>query len=1479
MLHVLLLLAFSFSAVSADRRTWATSQATWTWPAHCLHEKRGGLSLSLSSFLSAEKVGTDPLLPFSLLSPSSQQRTPSGTSRTRTKSSLLTSQWPGDLESGRPFQRILREGGAGGSSGIPGSSDRPSGRPAFGFVSPLLEQATAVAADGRHRQSYWRGCMQFRGPLSTRNSPPVWRADGARSALLGCSRARRDTREETRNNLQLCLPAVVGASASNGQRSRQALSENLECTYSRPVCWTGSKAGGVEPARGSLVDTTSTSALFSSSLLHPVRGSQDFPPLLWRLHQWLFSQWRETAASFGFYEFATPVVEPAELYVHPSGERSARLRGDAGTVADGEAGQHAAKESSPEKRGCSSLRSVDFFSTSAPHPEVTDTADASRSDFGTQFIEGARPPSLTASPSSRQRTTWEVPPHLYLFRDQSERPLALRPELTPSLCRLLLRLYAKPQRRVSGVSPPPFRESASTKRTDESGGKPTSSDWDSNRENHDAEGCRVGAPTAAVRDPSRGESPRCNVESVSCTDSSGRGSRGRDEQSEEADARRNGRKHACSVAALESLVANPSLPVRLTSIGDCWRYERPGRCRRRQHWQWNLDIVLGPGEEELNALQPQPARRMHASGSATARGASDGARGGRDVCFQGRRSRHPEHLPDARPEAEVLAAAVSLLEKLGLRPKDVEIRVGSRRILEALLVRLGVIDGQKLWAQTRASPEDESEEVPEPKGMEQQAEAGKGRKALDASGVESEAGGASRDGRGRGEERREDADESPPQEGRSSVLHTRAEADGTAGSIQGVCVEGESGGNVEKVDKVGTPSSSSSRESQRSGLEGTEREKETQKVEQICQVLDRLERHSVEDVLPELSKVTGLGLDDARALVQSLQAFSPFDPIPTETRGQLSASESPSAGSVSASPESSPVAASLVDRQLAAAVEEVRQLFDLFPLYGLSHEWLSWHLLTVRGLGYYRGLVFEAFERVASSSSRAFEAESRAGAGVTTEDVDAFSKKHSGRKAETRSGSEEAVSPTGPFKPRALFGGGRYVKRVLQLPRCSTPPHSEARGKSQNRGEEQTTSVVSRRGGASLLRKQFLRTGISAVGLGMGDTVLLDLLDRKELLPDLRPAAVPLVDIVVGAFSSQGLGGRNPRDDALAAGESRSPVSLRGGRDAEPQSNARQSAPPLSGSPLSPFSTYSSQGVASALRGEADAASSGSSSSRDSAVQTDEKMKNETFFETRSAFAAHAAAVALAQMLRREHGWRVEVFWGDREEETEWQVAMARAVELGARAVVGVAFDEAERGGGDVQKDWEASSEEGRGEAREEAARTGDELFTGDREGIASPLEKRGKHLEATRDKWNEASHRDAGSRGVSGGEKSRVLNRNTTDSPAAALTATPEREPSSHQSLKQLQPERPLPPVLARRVQYCVKLLSSDPRGANGGERRDKVPVGDRGGECKAELPEAFSTSSDSRRQESGSLFLVTEDAAVVVDALKALAGTSTNR
>lgn len=37
------------------------------------------------------------------------------------------------------------------------------------------------------------------------------------------------------------------------------------------------------------------------------------------------------------------------------------------------------------------------------------------------------------------------------------------------------------------------------------------------------------------------------------------------------------------------------LPAKWFSIGQCWRYERATRGRRREHYQWNMDIIGVPG--------------------------------------------------------------------------------------------------------------------------------------------------------------------------------------------------------------------------------------------------------------------------------------------------------------------------------------------------------------------------------------------------------------------------------------------------------------------------------------------------------------------------------------------------------------------------------------------------------------------------------------------------------------------------------------------------------------------------------------------------------------------------------------------------------------------------------------------------------------------------------------------------------------------
>ena len=82
-----------------------------------------------------------------------------------------------------------------------------------------------------------------------------------------------------------------------------------------------------------------------------------------------------------------------------------------------------------------------------------------------------------------------------------------------------------------------------------------------------------------------------------------------------------------------------ALPIKWFSIPQCWRYERMTRGRRREHYQWNMDIL---GVEGVTA------------------------------------------------EAELIRALVTFFTRLGLGSQDVEIRVSNRQILKAVLEDAGV---------------------------------------------------------------------------------------------------------------------------------------------------------------------------------------------------------------------------------------------------------------------------------------------------------------------------------------------------------------------------------------------------------------------------------------------------------------------------------------------------------------------------------------------------------------------------------------------------------------------------------------------------------------------------------------------------------------------------------------------------------------------------------------------------------------------
>ena len=81
------------------------------------------------------------------------------------------------------------------------------------------------------------------------------------------------------------------------------------------------------------------------------------------------------------------------------------------------------------------------------------------------------------------------------------------------------------------------------------------------------------------------------------------------------------------------------LPIKWFSIPQCWRFEACVRGRRREHFQWNMDIM---------------------------------------------------GVPEVTAEAELLAAAICFLQNIGLTSKDVGFKVNSRKLLQTVLDKAGV---------------------------------------------------------------------------------------------------------------------------------------------------------------------------------------------------------------------------------------------------------------------------------------------------------------------------------------------------------------------------------------------------------------------------------------------------------------------------------------------------------------------------------------------------------------------------------------------------------------------------------------------------------------------------------------------------------------------------------------------------------------------------------------------------------------------
>lgn len=517
-----------------------------------------------------------------------------------------------------------------------------------------------------------------------------------------------------------------------------------------------------------------------TNALLPPRGFRDFPPDVLAIHKHIFSCWHEVAAEFGFLEYKGPSVERFSLY-------------------------------SP-------------FCRSLP--------PSSRSSPIATSLEGK---SVSSAVS--------LPPHIYMLQGDGPDCLCLRPELTPSLTRMLLR---EQQQHPSGIA------------------------------------------------------------------------------------------------------------RRWYSVERVWRHERPCCGRRREHFQWNLDIALPVLRRRNSFTDPHTA------------GAAQQANGSPN--------HQQQHKMGSRTAgfcsfavAELIAAAVRLFQKLGLSSRDVRIRVGSRSLLRDLL-----------WTE---------EEM-------------------------------------------------------------RSTGAGFSTTVR----------NNQALDN-GTPSCTALHSSPTHDACTFQ-----QRLTTAMQVLDRASRRSQEETENALADGLGITVEKSRLILQRLLSFDINNDSVVRELGRklqrlsegngtqhgrdgklgIMRSQKPSEGG------------DVLPGPLPTSVSDLQSVVHLLREgYGIG-DWVDVDLLIVRGLHYYTGVVFEAFD------------------------------------------SE------GVF--RALLGGGCYGE--TEYPSAGVSTGTEVPSLCTENPEVQEMDL-----NTNALSS---RSAVTGVGLGMGDCVLMELLQRKGLLP----SAVYPVDVIVAICQS-----------------------------------------------------------------------------------------------------------------------------------------------------------------------------------------------------------------------------------------------------------------------------------------------------------------------------------------------------------------------
>lgn len=543
-----------------------------------------------------------------------------------------------------------------------------------------------------------------------------------------------------------------------------------------------------------LFEEESSLPLTPSDSLLPPRGFRDFPPSIFAIHKYIFSVWHRVAGEFGFQEYKGPSVERSSLYSH-------------------------------------------FVPTGAATANTLQTAGSTEGNAA--------------------KSCAKIPPHIYRLQGDGKEALCLRPELTPSLARILQR---------------------------------------------------------------------------------------------------------------EQLVRPSGLARRWYSIERVWRHERPGCGRRREHFQWNLDIAFPSHSKTSRVAGPD----------STSASPGHGVRDHEPNEANLRDSRHfsGDIRPDFAPyaTAELIAAAVRLFQLLGLTPADVRIRVGSRALL-------------------------------------------------------------------------------------CDLLRTQMElrTNGGAAAVSGQQRTSKGASSFLGQPPIGVVP-----------LEGGTRDAFPQRLLAAMQVLDRAGRRSRAQTGTALVAALGISSEASSCILERLHSFDVNDDAMVQDLAERLrglAYLGSAANGVPAGPSMAENSHGTFQQQMPASVREMRLLLQLLEQgYGVS-EWIDLDLLIVRGLHYYTGLVFEAFDA---------DGALRAVLGGGSYEVRRAFPTITGKAAETHFLTAAPDTP-GIVVPSAS---------LEMVDDCAAGEASER--------ERRTGSIT-------------------GVGFGMGDCVLLELLQRKRVLP----VGGSTVDVVV----------------------------------------------------------------------------------------------------------------------------------------------------------------------------------------------------------------------------------------------------------------------------------------------------------------------------------------------------------------------------